>query len=408
MKAEGIVEPRFAPVRDEFERNFAERGEVGAALCVYHQGRPVIDIWGGMADPSVDRPWTSETTCRIDSTTKALTAICAHMLVEQGELDLEAPIAEYWPEFAAEGKGEIPVRLALSHQLGLPSIDRWLTLDDMEAWTPLIETLQNQRPYWKPGTAHGYHAFTFGWIVGELIRRVSGMSVGEFLGKHVTGPLGADLWIGTPESEQARIAPVIVTAFEPAPPEDGRSVYPLDLEMWNEFIRRMSEIMVDPPQNTPDLYDKPLTLLQRISAGDVGFEELNTPRALSMEIPAANGTGTARSHAKVYAALLGEIDSVRLLSPSAVDRALQRQAIGPDLVMFVTTAWGLGFLVNGGSHFLGLGERNFGHLGANGTTVFADPDRDLTFAYTRNAMIYALRDKRTEPLIRSVYDCVGG
>lgn len=416
-RVDGFVEPAFKPVRDIFEENFAKRGEVGAALCVYQKGRPVVDLFGGIAEQKSDRPWTEDTLCRIDSTTKAVTAICALMLVEQGKLDLDSPIADYWPEFAAEGKGSIPVRLALTHQLGLPFVNHWIDLDSMQAWKPFITALENQRPYWKPGSAHGYHAYTFGWIVGELIRRVSGRTVGQFVQEHLSGPLGLDLWIGLPESEFDRVAPVIVIPWGGADVDLTATEYPLDAELWNEGHRRIAgmaedpeilEIFMNPEKRTPDLFSRPLTLIQRIGLGEVGFDELNTKRALSLEIPAANGVSNAHSHAKLYAALLGEIDTVRLLSPETVREAARPHAIGPDLVIPGTVAWGLGFMVSGAGRymFMGDGEHNLGHGGANGTRVFADPDRDLAVAYTRNAMVMGPEDPRSDPLVQTIYDCV--
>ncbi|HEX4244482.1 MAG TPA: serine hydrolase domain-containing protein, partial [Acidimicrobiales bacterium] len=172
---EGTTAPGFGAVRDAFAANFAERGDQGAAVCVYRHGVPVVDLWGGVADPATDTPYTGDTLQLVFSTTKGATAACANLLIERGLLDPSAPVADYWPEFAAAGKGGITVEWVLSHQSALPAIDATLTLAQALAWDPIVEALAGQKPLWEPGTAHGYHALTFGWLVGELVRRVSGV-----------------------------------------------------------------------------------------------------------------------------------------------------------------------------------------------------------------------------------------
>ena len=206
---QGHVAPGFDGVRDAFAANFARHGDVGAAFALYVRGEKVVDIWGGTADNAQDRPWSEHTLAPVFSTTKGVTAICAHLLAQRGELDLDAPVANYWPEFKAEGKESTSVRWLLSHRAGLPAIDGLVTPADVYAWDPVIEKLAAQKPFWEPGTAHGYHAFTFGWLVGEVLRRVTGMSIGHFLATEIAGPLGLDVFIGLPEAEEPRVSRLI-------------------------------------------------------------------------------------------------------------------------------------------------------------------------------------------------------
>jgi CubicO group peptidase (beta-lactamase class C family) len=185
---QGHVEDGWGPVADAFRANFeGNPGEAGAACCVYAGGRPVVDLWGGYADSTAKRPWNEDTIVQVASTTKGATAICAHMLVQRGELDLDAPVVEYWPEFGANGKEQIPVRWLLSHQAGLPVIDTPLTIEEAYAWDPVIHALEAQKPLWVPGTEHVYHSMTFGYLVGEVVRRISGRSLGTFFADEVAG-----------------------------------------------------------------------------------------------------------------------------------------------------------------------------------------------------------------------------
>jgi CubicO group peptidase (beta-lactamase class C family) len=202
----GQCDSHFAAVREAFAANFAQRGEVGAAVCIYADGNPVVNLWGGYADAARSRPWDRNTIVSVASTTKGMVAICAHMLVERGLLDLDAPVARYWPEFAQAGKAHIPVRWLLSHRAGLPAIRQDIPPQSLYDWHALTGVLAETEPWWEPGTRHGYHAFTFGHLVGEVIRRLSGKSVGQFFRTEVAGPLGADFFIGVPEAADARAA----------------------------------------------------------------------------------------------------------------------------------------------------------------------------------------------------------
>jgi CubicO group peptidase (beta-lactamase class C family) len=206
VELQGQCDARFKRVREIFEASFASGAELGAGLCVYLNGRLVIDLWGGFANHEKTRPWRRDTLANVYSTTKGITALCAHQLVERGQLDLDAPVARYWPEFAQNGKAEIPVRMLLSHRAGLPAIAKPLQPTDIFDWNTMTSALAEQKSWWTPGTKHGYHALTFGWLVGELVRRVSGMSIGRYVREHVAAPLGAEFWIGLPEELDARTA----------------------------------------------------------------------------------------------------------------------------------------------------------------------------------------------------------
>ncbi len=206
---DGWVAPGFEPVRDTFRANFERHGEVGAAVAFYVEGRPVVDLWGGLADPAKDRPWTEDTLQLVFSTTKGATAACANLLAQRGQLDIDAPVATYWPEFAQAGKASIPVRWILCHKAGLPWVDATMTLEEALSWEPVVRALEVQEPAWEPGTAHGYHATTYGWLVGEVVRRIDGRSLGRFWADEIAGPLGLEWWIGLPEELHHRVAPLI-------------------------------------------------------------------------------------------------------------------------------------------------------------------------------------------------------
>ena len=225
----GSVAAGFEPVREAFAANFEQHGEVGAACCVHLHGKRIVDLWGGVTAPGGSQPYTADTLQMVWSTTKGVVAMAAHILAQEGKLDFDAPVTDYWPEFAAEGKDGIPVRWLFCHKSGLAAVDRPLGLADVVAWTPCVDALAAQRPYWEPGTAHGYHTWTYGWLAGEVIRRVTGQSVGAFVAERIAKPLQAEFWIGLPEAMDARVAPVIPPA--PAAPAlrriRGRRAWPI-------------------------------------------------------------------------------------------------------------------------------------------------------------------------------------
>ena len=388
VQISGRVEPGFERVRAAFEANFAERGEVGAGFCLYVGGRPVVDLIGGRADPAQGTPYGPDTLQLVFSTTKGATALCAHMLAERGELDLEAAVAEYWPEFAANGKQAISVRSILSHQAGLPTIDGQLTLEELCAVAPVVEALAVQKPFWEPGTAHGYHALTFGWLVGEIVRRVSGRTIGRWFADEVAKPLGIDFHIGLPESEEARVAPL----------QPMKIVIPSDPAV----VERMAAVL-DPDA----LMLRALTLNGAISFGgwDEAFDaesSFNRRDVHATEMPAANGITNASSLARMYAATFGEVDGVRLLSERSMNEARRLQVEGPDRVLIEETRLASGFFLDGTACPM-LGPNSFGHSGAGGSLGFADPEAGVAFGYVMNQMALGLGgDPRAMALVEAV------
>jgi CubicO group peptidase (beta-lactamase class C family) len=383
LSINGTCDARFAPVRDAFVENFATFGETGAALAIMLDGKPVVDIWAGHTDVARTQPWDRDTIVNVYSTTKGMTAICAHRLVDQGRLDLDAPVAKYWPEFAAGGKEKLPVRYLLSHQAGMAAIRRPMSLSDIFDWATMAGTLAEQEPWWEPGTKHGYHALTYGWLVGEVIRRLSGMSVGTFFREEVARPFGIDCQIGLPAAEDVRVAPLIPPP--PPPPEQ------LDLLM---------EILKDPESLLAKAFINPPVLP----------EAANTREWRAAEIPAANGHTNARALARVYGILAcgGAVNGTRLLSQESIVRARTQQADGPDALLPLHTRFGLGFMLSTPYEKMGPNPHTFGHGGMGGSMAFADPDARLGFGYVMNEMHAGiwLIDPRPAALIAALYGCL--
>ncbi len=379
VKIEGRVDAGFDGVRDAFAANFERHDEVGAACAVHVGGRLVVDIWGGVADVKTQRPYAEDTLQLVFSSTKGATAVVANLLAERGELDIDAPVAEYWPEFAAAGKGEVPVRWLLCHKAGLPVIDAELTLEEVLAWGPVAEALAAQVPSWPPGTAHGYHALTYGWLVGEVVRRVTGKSLGEVFAVEVAEPLGLDFWIGLPEGEEARVAP-LVSMDVPADPE----------------ARKLYEAFFGPDTFT----GRALLGHSQVFAAPGVWNRVDVHAA---EIPAANGITNARSLSRMYASLIGEVDGVRILAPDTVEKARTVQTEGDDRVLFFESKIGLGFFCSSAFTPYG-GPGGFGHSGAGGSVGFADPEAGLSFGYVMNRMMQNLAgDPRSVGLIDATY-----
>ncbi len=388
----GHVEPGYEKVRDAFEANFeldidpmagmlgGSPREIGAAFTLYRGGEKVVDIWGGIADAASGREWDERTLALVFSTTKGATAICANLLAQRGELDLDAPVAKYWPEFAQHGKGDIPVRYLLCHKSGLPYVQDTMTHEEMLQWDPVIAAIENMPPIWEPGSQHGYHAVTYGWLVGEVIKRVTGKSVGQFFQDEVAGPLGLDFWIGTPDEHHARVA--MLETF-PMPEDPG--------------IKAMIDQFIGPETIMGRALAAPV-------AGEVDMSTYNSPATWRAEIPAANGICDARSLAKMYAACVGEVDGVRILDEDQMTKAIEPQTTGTDKVLMdMDMQYGLGFMLPSSMMLLG-NDRNFGHFGAGGSVGMADPDNALGFGYIMNKMFLGLTgDPRTTNLINAVY-----
>lgn len=372
VTVQGSAAPGFEPVRRAFEANFTEAGDVGAALAVYRHGRPVVDLWGGLRNTETGEAWEADTPVRVASTTKGITAVCAHLLVQRGLLDLDAPVAAYWPEFKAGGKESVPVRWVLSHRAGVPVVDRRFTAEEIFSWDPVVAGIAAQRPLWEPGSAHGYHGQTYGYMVGELVRRITGRTIGTFLADEVAGPLGLDTYIGTPEAVIPRVARVISPAYGA---RDAAGAPPA------------------PP-------DEQLSLMLRAALFTHLAPDYNRPEWLRIEMPSANGVTTARSLARLYAALIGPLDGERLLTAETTARATRTEAEGPDRILGHVTRWGLGFSLSS-EHSPLLGPSSFGHAGAGGSVGLADPASGVALAYVMNLHKMA-GDDRAARLIRAV------
>lgn len=378
---DGFVAPGFEPVAAAFATNF-EHGDVGAACCVYLDGVPVVDLVGGLADPETARPWTAETIALVFSTTKGATAICANLLIQRGELDPDAPVAHYWPEFAANGKERVLVRHVLSHSAGLPVVEGDLTLEQALAWDPVVEQLARQAPRWEPGTAVGYHVRTFGWLTGEIVRRITGRTLGNFFAEEIAGPLGLEFWIGLPESEEPRTARVI-------PPEASS----------DPEVRKLMDAVMAPGTLMGDALTGP--------GGHFHYDDMWNTRALhACELPSSNGIGSAHAIARMYAATVGRVDGTRILEAASVERATQMQSDGTDLVIGTPMRYGLGFAISPTVN-LEAGPSAFGHSGAGGSLGLADPEHHLGFGYAMNRMNvgYSI-DRRPTNLVRATYECL--
>jgi CubicO group peptidase (beta-lactamase class C family) len=380
---QGECDPTFQRVRDVFA-DLLDTREVGAGVAVWVGGHPVVDLWGGLADRKTARPWERDTLVPVYSTTKGMTSLCAHRLVDRGELDLDAPVTHYWPEFAAAGKGAMPVRFLLSHRAGLAALRAPLPTEAMYDWEAMTRALAAERPWWTPGEQHGYHALTFGWLVGEVVRRISGKSLGTFFREEIAGPLGLDLHIGLAAENDARCAS-LATIDE----GDGSQ-------------RIVAAVMNDPPGLVGRAFTNPPSMVAP------GYAKTRVWRGA--EIPAANGHATARAVARAYGALGngGLLDGYRLLSREGIDRCCSSQSDGPDLVLGVHTRFGLGYMLSqpeSEGARIGPNPRAFGHPGAGGSIGFCDPDAGVGFGYVMNGMDRnLLTSRRAAVLIDAVYE----
>ena len=377
----GWTEPQFDAVRTAFEANFSEHGDVGAGVCVYLHGESVVDLWGGWYSDDHEREWDRNTLVNIFSTTKGLAAFCAHRLIEQGLLDVDKPVAHYWPEFAAAGKESIPVRMLLNHQAGMAAVRRPLAVEDMYSWETMTEALAEQEPWWTPGERHGYHALTYGWLVGEVVRRIDGRSLGTYWREEFAAPLGLDAHIGTGPEYDGRISTLLDAPVDPDAPDM--------IEAFGGPDSVGAAAFSNPPMAGPDN--------QNITA---------SRDWRGAEIPAANGHATARALARVYggAANGGEIDGIHVLSPDTMANAIIEQSNGPDACLQMETRFGLGWMLTADFMPLGPNPRAFGHPGAGGSLGYADLDAGIGFGYTMNQMQANLSgDPRVGGLIEAVY-----
>ena len=348
----GVCADRFEPLRAMFEASLDAGTDVGASIVVHHKGERVVDIWGGHTSAERSAPWAEDTLVNVWSTTKTMTFIVALLLVDRGELDLDAPVARYWPEFAANGKGAVLVRHLLGHTAGLSGLDEQISGEEVADWDRVCAALAAQAPWWEPGSASGYHALTQGWLIGEVVRRIVGSSIGTFFATEVASPLGADFFIGLPESEEGRVSVVLA-------PEMG--------------------------DEAPD-----------VPADSIAMRTFRSPKIdatapshrwwRAAEIPAANGHGNARSVAAVQSLIAGRGQSggVRLLSEKTVDRVFEVQADGTDLVLGLPMCMGMGYGLR--SDMLPIGDSACFWGGYGGSVIFMDQDEELTVSYMMNLM----------------------
>jgi len=349
----GFAQDRYAPVRATFEGNLASGADVGASFCATIEGETVVDLWGGYADEANTRPWVKDTIINVYSTTKTMCALTALLVADRGELDFDAPVAKYWPEFAANGKADVKVSHLMSHSSGLSGWKAPMTLADMYDWEKATSMLAAQAPYWEPGTASGYHAATQGYLVGEVVRRITGKSLGTVFREEIAEPLGADFWIGLPASEDGRVADLI-------PPPPGGGI--MDGEQ-SELVRNMSS---NPPIDPMDT---------------------RTRAWRAAEIPAANGHGNARSIAGVHVILAngGMAKGKRIMSEAGCRKALEPQIEGADMVLGVPAKFGMGFGLAGGAvPFPNPNTIFWGGYG--GSIAVIDMDAHASYGYAMNKM----------------------
>ena len=360
----GSYDPLFVAVPNALSDILDAHGG-GASAAVFVDGEPVVDVWGGGADPERSIPWQQDTITNVWSVTKTVTVLCALVLADRGELDLDAPVARYWPEFAAAGKERVLVRHVLSHTAGLPFPDRPTTAEDSYDWDEITARLAAQAPEWEPGTAAGYHSLTQGFLIGEVIRRITGGSVGEFLSAEIAGPLVADFHIGLAAAHDHRVAPSL-------PP---------------------------PGQSEDFTASAPGTAASGADVGGIRVRDGNTTAWRRAQIPAGSGYGNARSVALLQSVMAcgGSVRGNRLLTTATRDRALEIQYRGPDRVLGMQMAWALGF---------GAFGRTFGWGGWGGSLVVFEPDSRMAVAYVTNRMLdpAAGPDSRGMDLVMASYD----
>lgn len=376
----GFCSPRFSSVREAFVRNFRDHGEVGAAVAITVDGEPVVDLWGGWADGPRTSPWRRDTLVDVFSVGKAMAALCLLLLADRREVDLDAPVARYWPQFAANGKGDVTARMLLGHRAGLPALRRKLPDDAMYDWERMTSVLAAETPWWRPDSAHGYHVNTFGFLIGEIVRRVSGEGIGRFFRREVAARFDLDFHFGVDAAQDERIAEYLfgseLTAgerFDTALPQDERV-----------FLLR--QVYFNPP-------------------GISGIGTVNSRAWRAAEMPSTNGHGNARAVARLYGVLAcgGSLDERRLLSAEILAQATHESSSGEDLVLQRPSRFGLGFQLTQPERRLGPGPRSFGHFGAGGSLGFADPDSRLGFGYTMNLAGPRWQNPRVRALIDAIY-----
>ncbi len=369
---DGFCSPKFDAVKSAFEANFTEGRDVGASVAVVHRGEVVIDLWGGHTDPAKTTEWTRDTIVNVWSTTKTMTALCMLILIDRGQLDPNAPVAKYWPEFEANGKGNVLVRHIMSHTAGLPGWDEPVDASVLFDWDRTCALLAAQPSWWEPGTASGYHAISQGYLCGEVVRRISGLSLGEFFAREVAGPVGADFHIGTSQAHDHRVVSVI-------PPESGSL--------------------------GASIPDAAVIAKRALSNPVMGAEISSTIPWRRAEIPAAGGHGNARSVAMAQTAVShgGTAFGRRLLSPTGADVVFNEQCNGTDLVLLSPFRHGIGYGLPGEA--LPIPSQKACYWGGwGGSVIINDLENGFTFAYMMNRMLDGTQgDLRAATLLMNVY-----
>ncbi|MEM8769656.1 MAG: serine hydrolase domain-containing protein [Pseudomonadota bacterium] len=379
LELQGDVDSRFAPAADAFLNGFETGRDTGAALAVFLAGEPVIDVWAGHRDRRKTEPWARDTLCCVFSSTKGVAALCILQAVAEGSLELDAPIAAYWPEFAAAGKQALTVRHILSHQSGLVGLREPVEANLLYDWDAMCTRLAAEAPWWEPGTQHGYQARTFGFLLGEVLRRATGQRIGDWLRSRMAEPYDLDFWVGLPEPELKRCAqmvPARLKAGAPPPPES---------------VRQLFAAMQDKTTATAAAFQNP----------SMGPGYMNSTEFRTAELPAMNGHGTARALARLYA-LSPEILPAELLAQAA-----STQSLGEDEVLKSLTHFGLGFMLHHPEAPLGR-PGAFGHAGAGGSMAFYDPDTELAFCFAMNQMEQGVVNggQSAQLCAEAVYQCL--
>lgn len=393
---DGKVKPGFERVAEAFKENFDRKGEIGASVCLTAGGETVVDLWGGLADRKTRAPWTSDTVSIVFSCTKGATAICAHVLASRGRLDIDAPVAELWPEFARHGKARVTTRMMLDHSSAVPAVRAKVKEDGPYDWDYMTGRLADEVPFWEPGTRNGYHGFTFGWTVGEMVRRASGKSLGRFFREEIAEPLGLDFWIGLPEEIEPRVAPIVPHVYKAA---DAVTPFMRDLATNKESI--------------PALF--------YFNNGNWRSGGANSRAGHAAEIGAANGITNARGLAGLYAPLAN--GGGKLVDPRTLARMGEvSMATHDDATLRIPTRFALGFMKSMDNRRRSmaatlwgedcdsviLGSAAFGHVGAGGSLGFADPVAGLSFGYTMNRMGPGLlMNERGQALVDAAYLSLG-
>ena len=351
---QGFTQDRYAPVRAAFEANLDSGADVGASFCATLEGETVVDLWGGFADAAKTKPWQKDTIVNVYSTTKTMTFLTALLIADRGELDFDAPVARYWPEFAANGKADIKVSHLMAHSAGLSGWRERVTTEDLYDWDKVAGLLAAQAPLWEPGTQSGYHAITQGYLVGEVVRRITGKSLGTVFREEIAEPLGADFHIGLPASDDARVGELI-----PPPPGAG-------------------------------IGDGQQTEIQKITFNNptVDVSATRTRGWRGAEIPAAGGTGNARAVAEIHTILAngGVAQGKRFMSEAGCRKALELQIEGPDLVLGMQARFGMGFGLAGGIVPLPNPQDSMYWGGYGGSIIMIDMKARTTLSYVMNKM----------------------